>query len=159
MKIATGSLHRRALVRSAASTSAVPWPISIATLAGTHGSLRTTHQVLSTKTAVAAYDDSRASAIRGEIRSTIFDNRFTAFAARRCPPAAAWRTANARHKKCTRQVAVAVAVAVKESAQLVAVDRIVGGVEVEHDFLGGWDATPGTFHEKFDVVMPATTFL
>ena len=36
-----------------------------------------------------------------------------------------------------RQVAVAVVVAVEEAALLLAVQRVVGGVEVQHQFLGG----------------------
>ena len=36
-----------------------------------------------------------------------------------------------------RKIAVVLVVAVEEAAELMAVDRVVGGVEVEHDPLGG----------------------
>ncbi len=46
-----------------------------------------------------------------------------------------------------RQVAVAVVIAVEEAAFLVAVQRIVGGIQVEHDLLG---RLPMRLHEQVD---------
>ncbi len=79
---------------------------------------------------------------RRRIRSTIFATCFT-------EPAAASMSAGrslARNKcspqKSKRQVAVVVVVAVKEPARLMAVDRIVGGVKIEHDSFGADGAVP-----------------
>ena len=59
------------------------------------------------------------------------------------------------------QVAVAVVVAVKEPPQLMAVDRIIRGVEVQHDlFRRHGMQTKKCFHkERFDVAMPSDHFL
>ena len=64
-------------------------------------------------------------------------------------------------KNVQRQVAVAVVVAVKESAQLMAVDRIVGGVEIEHDLLRrrGMQRQKHLDEEVLDVAMPGDDFL
>ena len=60
-----------------------------------------------------------------------------------------------------RQVAVALVVAVEEAAELVAVDRVVGGVEVEHDPLGrsGVGLEEEGHEEAFDVAGAAGDLL
>src|ERR1035437_3347117 len=93
------------------------------------------HQILSTKTAVASHDDSH----RRPRAANLLDNLRQLLHRTRRAVDIGWPQLGAQQMLATkdveRQVAVAVVVAVKESAQLMAVDRIIGGVEVEHNLL------------------------
>ena len=47
-----------------------------------------------------------------------------------------------------RQIAVAVVIAVEEAALLVPVQRIIGGIEIQHDLGGCGGRPPGTADEE-----------